>query len=646
MIRFVDAIILAHTKLRTHKVRTGLTLGVSGILFGLILGVIFVAQGIFDSVDRFSDEGLADRAIVSVSKWSDAYFNQYDHAEDEEFVAEVRAAHEALIAKKTAAAKKYNIPYDAKVEDPLPIIIDKETKKERLSEDLMESTIVKQVVTTRNQAAQTPFDIRAFLAPYQSAKILPGNSTVSATDGSIYIMREGIEEAMRPESERKKSNGGQYGQFETSVLVLNDTVTRPFVTVDQFDYDTGEIPGVVSYSHAEELLGLKKLPKASTNQEKLDRLAEVRQRLPEVTASFCYRNSASQALLSTAMAQQKEIERNKANKDYEMPSIIYDVPADTSCGAVTIAKDTRSAAEKQQADTLASYQKEIGEYPDEPAQHKVVMRAIGLSGDAPTDQIAGSAGEMAMGLLGSWLSYGKNWAIPNGMLAKVPESLRPAAIFPDPDAEKGGNNALSNIILFETYLVEFGDMQEARAALDRGGMFGGPMADDSVSVTPFGSGTLMVHEVKRWFEIGLLWALVIVGGVAFIILAGLIGRMVSDGRRESAVFRAIGARRADIGRIYSMYTLLLAVRVVIFATVLGLVLSLVVDVWLSGDATVGARLAYAAVDTSKEFHFISLASWYVPVILGAIVVVSLLASIIPILLGARRNPITDMRNDT
>ena len=122
--------------------------------------------------------------------------------------------------------------------------------------------------------------------------------------------------------------------------------------------------------------------------------------------------------------------------------------------------------------------------------------------------------------------------------------------------------------------------------------------------------------------------------------------MVSDGRRESAVFRAIGARRADIGRIYGMYTLLLAVRVVIFAAVLGLVLSFAVDVWLSSDATVGARLAYAAVDTSKEFHFISLASWYVPVILGAIVVVSLLASIIPILLGARRNPITDMRNDT
>ena len=646
MIRFIDTVILAHTKLRTHKVRTGLTLGVAGILFGLILGVIFAAQGVFDSVERFSEEGLADRAIVAVSKWSDAYYNQYEHAEDEDFIAEVKATQEALVVKKTAAAKKYNVPYDAKSEDPSPIIIDKETKKERISDDFMESSIVMQVVEKRSQAAHKPLDIKAFLTPYPSAKVLPGNAAVNTADGSIYFMREGREEAMRPESERKKSNGGQYGQFETSIQVLNDTITRPFVTIDAFDYDKGEIPGVVSYSHAEELLGLKKLPKASTNQEKLDRLAEVRQRLPEVTASFCYRNSTSQALLSTAMAQQKEIERNKNNKDYVMPSIIYTIPDDTSCGAVTIEKDTRTPAEKRQADALVSYQKEIGEYPGEPEQQKVIMRAIGLSGDAPTDQIAGSAGAMVTGLLGSWLSYGNNWTIPNAMLARVPESLRPTTLFPDPNDEKGRNEALGKMIHIESYLVEFSDMQEAREVLERGGIFGGPMIDNTLSVAPFGSGTLMVHEVKRWFEIGLLWALAIVGGVAFIILAGLIGRMVSDGRRESAVFRAIGARRIDIGRIYSMYTLLLALRVVIFAVVLALVVAFAVDLWLSADATTAARLAYAAVDTTKEFHFISIWTWYVPAILGAIVVVSLLASIIPILLGARRNPITDMRNDT
>ena len=70
MIRFIDAVVLAQTKLRTHKIRTGLTLGVAGILFGLILAVIFVAQGTFESVDRFDEEGLADRSVVHISKWN------------------------------------------------------------------------------------------------------------------------------------------------------------------------------------------------------------------------------------------------------------------------------------------------------------------------------------------------------------------------------------------------------------------------------------------------------------------------------------------------------------------------------------------------------------------------------------------------
>jgi ABC-type antimicrobial peptide transport system permease subunit len=120
---------------------------------------------------------------------------------------------------------------------------------------------------------------------------------------------------------------------------------------------------------------------------------------------------------------------------------------------------------------------------------------------------------------------------------------------------------------------------------------------------------------------------------------------VAEGRRESAVFRAIGARRVDVGSIYGTYALLLSLRVVLFAVVLGAVMALVVEVLYQADATMGARLAYAAIDVTKEFHLFSIWSWYIPVIMVAIVAVGLLASVIPILLGARRNPIRDMRNE-
>ena len=79
---------------------------------------------------------------------------------------------------------------------------------------------------------------------------------------------------------------------------------------------------------------------------------------------------------------------------------------------------------------------------------------------------------------------------------------------------------------------------------------------------------------------------------------------------------------------------------------LGGIIALAVEFLGSESATVGARLAYAANDTSLEFHLFSAMSWHVPMIIAAIVVAGMLASVIPIARSARRNPINDMRDDT
>jgi ABC-type antimicrobial peptide transport system permease subunit len=152
--------------------------------------------------------------------------------------------------------------------------------------------------------------------------------------------------------------------------------------------------------------------------------------------------------------------------------------------------------------------------------------------------------------------------------------------------------------------------------------------------------------MKDMFAQVMLWALLAIGGVAIIILSSIIGRTVSEGRRESAVFRAIGARRLDIASIYGVYTLLLSVRVALFAVVLGLAVSLTLELLFTEQATLAARYAYAAADAAPSFHFFSFISWFVPLIVAAIILFGLLASVIPVIRSARRNPITDMRDDT
>ncbi len=640
MIRFRDAIVLAHTKLRVRRIRTGIAVGVSGLLFGLLLFVVIVAQGVFDSIDRFSDEGLNDRTILQVTRSGGAgSFNLYDERHNQEFIAEVRVAHDQFVKRKQAAAKKYDISYDPKTEDPSPIGIDPDTKQPAISDAGYSSDIVNKAAAARSKAEYKPFDIKKYIHSYKSARVLGEFMQVAPSDGYLSYMKDN-KEKLETDADPSRLNKNIATDDSQALTVLEGSLTKPFISSKNFDAKKGEIPVVLPYSHAEKLLGLKKLDADASNEQRVQRLAEVRERISEVKASFCYRNEASQSRLAEATMQVSDIKRNQTSKDYQRPSVIYKLPSENDCGAVTITSDTRTAAEKKQATQRELYEKEIGTWPGDPQQQKITVRGVGVSSDFDTSGSVWSISEFIKSMLGSHLGY-EAWAIPADLLAQVPLEYRPNAVF-----EKADNLDTSGFFMYETHLVEFADKVEARQLLEKtGGIFGG-YGDDDVSVLPFGSGILFVDELRRMFIEFMVWVFVAIGSVALIILGAIIGRTIADGRRESAVFRAIGARRVDIGVIYGTYALLLSLRVALFALLLGVLGALIIHVAYGEQATFGAQLAYAASDTSVQFSLFSLATWYIPLIILAIVGVGMLSSLIPILLGARRNPIRDMRDDT
>ncbi|UTX51492.1 ABC transporter permease [Candidatus Saccharibacteria bacterium TM7i] len=644
MIRFFDAIILAHTKLRTHKIRTGITIGVAGILFGLILGAIFVVQGVFDSLERFGEEGLGDRAIVTLTKMSKTY-PVYEHLEDQQFIAEVEALHKAFVNNKATIAKKHNVPYDSESEDPSPIQVDKKSKKKSIDGQDMMNTFVMQAAQARQNKVAKPFDVHEYLAPYKTAKILPNNAKLSGLDGASFLyMKDGKE--FSTDDQRKIQMLQMGGEDNPTLMIINQSIADAFMgKQSRFDPNKGELPVIVPFKDAEKLLKLKPLKGEASTQQKYDRLKDVRSRMSEMTASFCYRNETSQQLLAQAKSQHDEAKRKVDDPDYRAPSLQYTLPADNSCGPVATSKDTRTSLEKRFMENRLAYEKELQVYTGEPEQYKVNLRVVGVSGDTPEGMASFDAAGMVQSLLGSWLGYGQQWAIPSEMLRQMPESSLPSFVQAamKSDSVKTKNSILDN----EDYLVEFGDVAEARALLKRDGLLNVDAAiGNSTFALPFGSGMLVVEDLKEYFATGVFWALLIVGGVAIIILGSIIGRAVSEGRRESAIFRAIGARRADIGAIYGVYAFLLSLRVAIFAVLLGVILALGVEVWLSESATLGARYSYAATDANTGFHFFSPFSIYVPIVLAAILVFGMIASIVPVILSARRNPIKDMRDDT
>lgn len=635
MIRLSDAFVLAYTKLRVHRIRTGIAVAISGLLFGLIAAVIIVSQGIFTSVDGFSDVGLNNRTILNISHFEPLSFNEYASRTDPEFVGEVENAYKAMVAKKTAVAKKYGIQYTAATEDPSPITIDSQSKAKVIKESSLGDAVVQDVVAVKLKAKNIPFDIQHFLKDYPSSRLIQSYDILQPSKGTLEYMKA------NKEGFKKNTQEQQSGPSEVppSLIVLDGSVSKPFLASTNFDPSKGEIPVIVPFKAAEKALGLKALAAGSTPEQKLERLGQVRERISEVRAQFCYRNEASKALLSSALSQQAEMKREADNKEYVKPTRVYNVPDETTCGAVTVASDTRTTEQKRLDANRVLFEKEVGTYIGDPEQYLLPVRGVGISSE-PEASGQWSAADLTNTLFTSWLGMG-TWTIPADLLSKVPESARPAALF-SPNSESIDPLKIN----YASYLVDFSDKNEARALLKKSGALFSPAQESNTFASTFGSSTLVVDELRDMFTRALLWTLLIVGGVAIVILAGIIGRTVSEGRRESAIFRAIGANRLDIARVYGTYVLLLSLRVVIFSAVLAVAAALAVEIIFWKDATLGARLAYASTDVTKEFHLFDLSSPYLLLIAGTILAAGCIASIIPILLGARRNPIKDMRNDS
>lgn len=626
MMRIFDAITLAATKLRMHRIRTGITVGVAGVLFGVLLAVTLVSEGMFRSIDSFNKAGLGSRYILMIHGMDNSW-GVYEYAEDPGFVTLVEKEQAALTTRKQAAAKKYNVEYDAKVEDPPLVVVSEETDEKVIDDNgiMGNSPFLTELAEDYHASQAEPFSIDEFVKPYGSAKVLGDNTGLVPEDGLITYMKDGKEMGMSESERRTAKMGFASGNDNKTLSVLPQTLADPFISNQGYDPSSGELPIIFPYTDAESLLKLDPLPKTATPQQKRDRIKQVRDSVGDITVSFCYRNQASESLVQQAKAT-AEVEGESS------APLVYQLPADGSCGAVKVKSDTRSDLEKQQAENYKAYQKEIGEFIGEPEQHKLTFRGVGISGD---DGIGndGTAAGVIQGLLTSSLGYGL-WNIPDGLLEEAPAELRPASVF----------ESMASTVMFQTKLVEFGEKEDARAVLRSTGFFDGGAR--SVASTPYGSSSLVIDEMRSWVDKALGWAMFGMGMVAVLILSGLVARTIADGRKEAAVFRAIGATRGNMASVYVTYTLLFALRIVLFTLVLGIVLALTVHLLFYEDMTVGAQIAFGGIDLDKTFYLFDLRTWYLPLVAGVIVASALLAMVLPLLRNIRRNPIRDMRDDT
>lgn len=641
MIKLRDATILALTKLRTRKIRLVVTIIVSGLLFGGLATASFVARGVMGSISSFGKEGLGDRYIAQGYAQMD-----YSVSNKEEIVNRAQDIYKETVARKKTEAKRLDITYD-QASDPSPIQ-EYDTgggnKQKYLNPEHPAS---KQALSEYFTAHPVPGKdaLVQIATPYKPKGIYESKTVPYALNGaSLQVLKDG-KESFTPGNSNKQGPPTGTDSFVNSWSAMSGELLKPFILSGQNLQAgaDGSIPIIVPNSAAEQLLKLKALPASATSAQRLARIKEIRAQAPSIRFNVCYRNATSTSLVSTAVATAQEIEQNKNKKGYQKPSLIYGLPTE-ACGAVPITRDVRTKDEKTQADKQRQFDELFGAEPA--SQQTLNFRIVGIVPDPEYGNgPAFGVGQIIRSLVTS--SLGNGWYMPveqletNQLAAKL---FNQQTVFSAPNA----------------YYVELATAAQARSFIDKENcsidfMKLGPNANPQAAceqqhhpfnLNPYGSNSLALETAKHTFGKFFRIAALVVSFIAAIIMMGTVGRMIADSRRETAVFRAIGAKKLDISQIYVVYTICLSLLIALFATLAGLVLALVANHRWGPGVTAQAVVAYNAQDLSKTFN---LYTFYWPdmlLLVGLALAAGLLSAVFPLFRNLRRNPIRDMRDDT
>lgn len=645
MIRASDAATLALTKLRTRKVRLIITIAVSGLLFSALAGASIVARGVMNGIQDFGKEGIGDRYIVQA--YPQLGFNFIN---DTSVIDRAAAIQKEIITQKKAEAKRLGITYDSGA-DGQPFqeytnpgggkVRSLDTNHPAAQQAIKEYLAAHSLpdLETLKKVAK-PYDPKNFFTSQHIPYDLKG--------AQLQVLKGGTESFDQANQTSDKELGAFAGGSGTDTFVsswssMSSGLLKPFILPGQnlrIGAD-GSIPILIPNSAAEQLLGLKSLPATAEPQERLARTREIRDKAPNFAFSACYRNATSADLVRQAIATEQELAKNKNKKDYQKPSLIYGRPA-TACGAVPIVRDVRPAEEKTAAAKQQEFDQKFGKLPAE--QTTLKFRIVGVVPDVEQDGGAVGVGQILRMLVSS--SIGSGWFTPTEILAGNPTLTK---LFDSQDIY----NSPGYFAEFRTAAQAKTFLEKENCKVDYGKL--GPNTDlikycqdrhQPFSTTAFGNNSLGLEGVKKGFGKFFRIAALVVSLIAAIIMMGTVGRMIADSRRETAVFRAIGAKRLDIAQIYIVYTICLSLLISIFAIIVGLIVALIANYRWSDGVTIQALTAYNAQDLTKVF---SLYAFHIPdllLLVGLSLLAGLLSAALPLFRNLRRNPIRDMRDDT
>lgn len=656
MIRPSYAVKLARTKLRSKRGVLITSVIVASLLFAVLIATIIVFTGAEKSANDFIKKAGNDRYLVktqpNIPYEKISFLLTPSLQEIREIKLFEKQYYQKLKEKYTSLGLEYSKDLEVPALEPFAYadvtLPEEQRVKVNNSSPVIQAMNEQKFEAYAKTATNKISSLREVGARYGAhGYYIAGQPSPLPTIPQLRVIQGNTEDFS---SSDPKTGGdfGAYGYFTNAIhngmygFTDQKNLSRYLLSADTPNLKG--IPVVVSAQEAALLLGEKvgigKEPESAS--EKKVWLRDTQTKLKGQTYQACYRNSVEQRMLEKVQRDYAEMKNNEGDKEYQKPSLIYDYPKE-SCGDIVIKEDTRTAVEKRAEAKAEDAQKKLGTYVA-PMHKLLTFQIVGVRYAQPYLDYTKGIDEYIKSLLAPQGDT-SHIEIPIQLYDALPDTLKINDIQKQENAGVVAQETLA-IEEFASRILEFTTIEDARAFLNN------ETCSDSESdcsksfiAKPYGSNYLILDEISKLFGKVAIIAFPAALGLAAIIIWFTISRIIVDNRKETAVYRAMGAKRRDVTTIYIVYVLLVALQITVVSIVLGVAVALAVDYFYGSALTDTAVAAFGIIDDAPRFSLFSLESQLLPVIVGSIFIVSVMASIQPLIRNMMRSPIRDIRDE-
>ncbi|MDB5168644.1 MAG: LolC/E family lipoprotein releasing system, transrane protein, partial [Candidatus Saccharibacteria bacterium] len=276
-----------------------------------------------------------------------------------------------------------------------------------------------------------------------------------------------------------------------------------------------------------------------------------------------------------------------------------------------------------------------------PEHYLTTFQIVGIMHAQPYSNYNASVESYIKNLL-SPQDYSMSAIIPLQLYEKLPDNLKIDSRIALPSTASQEEQTKN----FAMRILEFSSIDQARSFLSNEACAGMELkCAKPFSADPYGSNYLLIDEIGKLFRKIINIALPVLLGLALVIMWPTISRIMAENRKETAAYRAMGAKRSDIATIYFTYVLLIALRIAAISLILGIGIAYLTDQIYGARLNDIALSSFGIISDDIRFSLFNLSSPLIWAVVGIIFVVSMVASIQPLIRNVMRSPIQDMRED-